>query len=163
MVAEEEAHRHDFEAVSFDGDDALLLVGFEFLVGDPKHEGEGGAVEVAVEDADFEALLGEGDGEVAGDRGLSDPAFSGGHGDDPFDAGEGGVGGGGGFGFGRVFDFDLNLDFGGIAEDRVEDLVAVLENLLRDFGVAGLDLDFDLGGAVDHFGRFDEAEGNDVT
>lgn len=63
-IGEEEAHGHEFESVGFDGDDVFLVVGLEVVVGDAEHVGDGGAVEVAVAEADFESLLGEGDGEV---------------------------------------------------------------------------------------------------
>lgn len=43
---------------------------------DAEHVGNGGAVEVAVAEADLEALAGEGDGEVGGDGGLADAAFA---------------------------------------------------------------------------------------
>lgn len=76
----------------FDGDDFVLFVGVGAFAC-AEHLSDGGAVEVAIAEADFGTGGGEGDGEVCGDGGFSDAAFAGGDGDDAFDAGDGGFAG----------------------------------------------------------------------
>ena len=64
---------------------ALLAVGLE-AGGEAEHGGQVGAGDVSVDEADFGALFGEGDGEVGGDGGLANAALVGGDGDDVADA-----------------------------------------------------------------------------
>jgi hypothetical protein len=111
VVAEEEAHRHEFEAVGFDGNDAILTVGIGRLVRNSEHQGNGGTVKITVEKADFEALLQECDGEVAGDSGLSDAAFAGADGNDAFDARDGGRFAGSRTGGRGILNVDFNTNF----------------------------------------------------
>ena len=122
-------------------------------------------VEIAIAEADFEALFGEGEGEVGGDGGLSDAAFAGGDGDDFFDAGDGLFAGDSAGGVGcarRVFDADFDFGVFGTTDEWVEDGVAVFVDLLWDFGVAGLDLEKERGDSVFKREGLDESEGNDV-
>ena len=165
-VAEEEAHGHEFDAVGLDGDDVVVLVCVRLFAGRAEEEGDRGAVEVAVTEADLEALLGKGDGEVGGDGGFADATLAGGHRDDFFDAGEGlfaGHAAGGGGGAGRILDVDVDLDLFGAAGEGVEDGVAVLEDLFGDLGVAGLEAEGDGEAVVVDGDGLDEAEGDDIA
>jgi len=163
IVTEEKSHRHEFESVGFDGNDAVLGVGVGLLVGDAEHEGNGRAIEVAIEKADLEALLGECDGEVAGDGGLAHAAFSGADGDDAFDSREGSGAGGGFAAGGWVLDVNFDADLAAIADEGVEDFVTVGEDLFGDLGVLGLDLELDVGFVLLKGGGFYETEGYDVA
>lgn len=70
----------------FDRDDLLLLVLIRALIGS-EHVRDAGSVEIAIAEADAQALLLQGDGEVAGDGAFADATFAGGHGDDFFTPG----------------------------------------------------------------------------
>ena len=50
--------------MGFDGDDLILIVGLWLVVWNSHHEGDRGAIEVAIQKTNLEALRGEGDGEV---------------------------------------------------------------------------------------------------
>ena len=98
---DEESHGDEVDAVFVDGN--------EFFVGgdagafvNAEHGGDAGAVDVGVHQADAEAGLGEGDGEVGCDGGFSDATFSGCDGDyipdvcqDPWGGGAGSSAAGG--------------------------------------------------------------------
>jgi len=53
--------------VGFDRDDVFVLICEGLFISGSIHESDGRAVEIAVAEADFESLLGEGSGEVGGD------------------------------------------------------------------------------------------------
>lgn len=83
------------------------------MVCHPKHVSDGGAVEVAIAEANFEALAGERYSEVRGYGGLADAPFAGGDSDDVFDAGKR-LFDGSGVALGRwVFDVDADFYFFG--------------------------------------------------
>jgi len=82
----QQAHRDHFDSVGFDGDDGALVEGAG-LFDRAEHDGDVGAVDVGVEEADFCAEGFEGEGEIHGDGRLADAAFTAGYGDEIFDAG----------------------------------------------------------------------------
>jgi len=163
VVAEQEAHGHELDAVGEDGDDFVAVVGHGPVVG-AEHHGDGRAVEVAIAEADPGAGGRERHGEVGGHRGFPDAALARGHRDDLLHARDGratfaGLAAGGGGG--RRFGFDLD-GHGVPARDRVQHGVAVLGDFFGNGGVGGLDFDADADLAVLHLDVFDEAEGDDV-
>ncbi len=83
FIVDKEAHGHDFDAEIGEGDDFVV---FEFrAVGDAHHERDGGAVDVAIEEAYTAILadeLGKGAGEVGGEGAFADAAFAAGDGED---------------------------------------------------------------------------------
>lgn len=148
----------------FDGDDAVLIIGVWLVVRDAHHERDGGAVEIAVEQADLEALFREGDGEVRGDGGLTNAAFSRTHGNDAFNSRDGGgAGASGSSGGGWALNIDVDLDLFGSAHQGVEDLVTIGEKGLRNFGISRLNLDLDGRGISLDAGGFDEAKRNNIS
>ena len=70
-----------------DGDDALIGGGLRLLES-AEHDGDVGAVDVGVHEADFVAQLDEGESEVDGDGGFADAAFAAGDGDEILYAGD---------------------------------------------------------------------------
>ena len=59
------------------------------MLGGAEHDGDVGAVDVGVEEADGGAHALEGDGEIDSDGGLADAAFAAGDSDEILDAGDG--------------------------------------------------------------------------
>ena len=86
IVAGQEAHRDDLQAVLLRRDD-LLAVGGELRL-QAEHDRHVRAVDVAVDDADAAAALGERDREVDCDGRLADAALAGADRDDVLDAGQ---------------------------------------------------------------------------
>lgn len=75
VIAEEEAHGDELEAVVFDRDDLLGLV-LHGVLRCSHHESDGGTVEVAVAKADAGTGLGKGDGEIGGDSAFADTTLA---------------------------------------------------------------------------------------
>src|SRR5579859_2059141 len=76
----QQAHGDHFHAGDLDGDDAFFRGGLGLLEG-AEHDGDVGAVDVGVHEADFVAELHESEREIDGYRGFADAAFSAGDGD----------------------------------------------------------------------------------
>src|SRR3984957_13075314 len=88
VAGTQQAHRDHLDALRFDGMDALVGRGARFFAG-AEHDGDVGAVDVGVEQADFVAEFGEGEREINGDCGFADASFAAGDGDEIFYAGDG--------------------------------------------------------------------------
>ncbi len=52
VFVEEEAHTHEFDSMTFDGENFLVLVCVRAFVGS-EHEGDTGAVDIAIAESDF--------------------------------------------------------------------------------------------------------------
>ena len=81
IIFQQETHAHEFDAVIFRRN--KFFVGAEAgPLADAHHQGNAGAVNVAVQKADFEAKPGQSAGKVGGESGFADAAFAAGNGDD---------------------------------------------------------------------------------
>ena len=77
----QKSDRDHFEAVGFERLNAVVAEHLGLRV-DAQHQGNVGAVNVGVEQADFVSQLGQNDREIDGERGLAHAAFAGTDGDD---------------------------------------------------------------------------------
>ena len=88
IVGNEKAHGHEANAAASDGLNAIALERLGALFLHAEHERDAGAVDVGVEKADLRAELAESDGEIHGDRALTDAALTARHRDDVLDVGQ---------------------------------------------------------------------------
>ena len=92
VLVEEEADRHDLDAVGLGGTILRSAVDGRALGAEAEHARDGVAPHVRVEHADALALAGQRGGEVGGDGRLADAALAGADADDVLDGGERAVG-----------------------------------------------------------------------
>ena len=84
----QEPHRDDFEAVGFERLNAVVAEHLG-LRADAQHQRHVGTVNVGVEQTDFVSQLGQHDGKIDGERGLSHAAFARTDGNDSAHTGQG--------------------------------------------------------------------------
>jgi hypothetical protein len=87
VVTDQEVHAHQLHPVLLGRDDLVFLGGFGVFVR-VEHPRDVRSVDVAVEEPDAGAQLGESGGEVDRQSALADPAFPRGDGDDVLDPGQ---------------------------------------------------------------------------
>jgi hypothetical protein len=79
-VIKQKPHRHQGNAVTLDGDDAVFIISRGPFVGSAEHESDARTVDVAIAEPGLCARVRQGEGEICSDGGFADTAFSAGHG-----------------------------------------------------------------------------------